>query len=173
MTLRPPARPSQTRARLAATAQYGRNIDDGGTLADRRRFRPGAGHERDAPRCRTLPSRPATAPSTSPARRHWRRAGGPEQGPALHRQQQAPGPQHIRRQLGCRQRLHPGPDPSTRRPRNPPASTGQQEAPWSGASVPTRLSGSTPTARAIFGNGAGSIFDTVSHIAAHLRTGDR
>jgi len=36
-----------TRARLAATAQYGRNIDDG-NMANGGGFRPRAGHQRDA-----------------------------------------------------------------------------------------------------------------------------
>ena len=142
-------------------------------LAHRGGLRTGAGHQRDAPD--QGPHRAGRQRLAAAVRqgRHRRRAGGPEQGSGLDRQHQAPGPEHLRRQLGYRG-VHPGTprDPSIpATPARRPPSTGPAISP-----VERRIS-ATQTVRvdadgaAIFGSGAGSVFDTVSQVAADLRSG--
>ena len=153
----------ETRSRLAATAQYGRNIDDGNTwltAAD-------SALEQATNVMHRIKDLTVQAGNGS-LNQSGKDAIALEL-EALNKDlvsianTQAPGPEHLRRQLGCGRRLHAGHPTSS----PPTPDTGFRVA---NSSVERRIS-ATQTVRvdadgaAIFGSGAGSVFDTVSQIA--------
>ena len=162
-----------TRARLAATAQYGRNIDDGNTwltAADSaleqatnvmhriKDLTVQAGNG-------SLPQsgKDAIAAELETLRRTWSRSPTP----STWAETSSPAPRIPRG-------VHPRDSPRPQLPGDtgtPPTFNGVANS-----SVERRIS-ATQTVRvdadgaAIFGSGAGSVFDVVSQVAADLRTG--